>query len=130
MDDADPDDEVNRRSYERRRSNAYSGSCLQFFRALWNDDIDSTSFKIKTPGGKELAYKDVVIQEDNNRKYLTYEEDLEIGYFSSYSYIEFIQEKVHFEQNGFFDPSGILWRGHIARERIADWLPYEYTDNP
>ena len=121
---------ANRRSYDRRRRYAYSGSSMQFFRALWNDDIDSINFKIRTPGGTELTYKDVVIQEDNNRKYLKYPEDLEIGYFSTYSNIEFRKEKVRFEQNGFFDPSGFLWRGHLARDRIADWLPYEYTDNP
>ena len=119
---------ADRRSYERRRSHAYSGSSMQFFRALWNDDLESTNFKIKIPEGKELTYKDVVIQEDNNRKYLKYAMDLEIEYFPTSSNIEFRKEKVRFEQNGFFDPSGILWRGHLARMRIADWLPFEYPE--
>lgn len=34
---------------------------------------------------------------------------------------------VYFDKNGYFDPSGIMWSGELARQRIADWLPYEYS---
>jgi hypothetical protein len=33
----------------------------------------------------------------------------------------------HSDQNGYFDPLGISWEGEMARQRIADWLPYEYS---
>ena len=120
-------DETNKRSYERRRRYAYSGSRMHFFRALWADDLRSTRFTIKNSADEELKYEDVVIQEDNNRKFLKYTENLDIYYLSSWSPISFLKEQVFFEQDGFFDPSGILWRGQMSRKRIADWLPYEYS---
>jgi hypothetical protein len=29
--------------------------------------------------------------------------------------------------SGYFDPSGISWEGEMARQRIADLLPFEYS---
>ncbi len=33
---------------------------------------------------------------------------------------------VYFNRNGYFDPSGITWRGKLANQRIADLLPLEF----
>lgn len=120
-------DETNKRSYKRKRRHAYYGSYMHFFRALWADDLRSTFFTIKNSAGQELKYKDVVIQGDNNKKFLRYPENLDIYYLSGWSNICFLKQQVLFEQNGFFDPSGILWRGQMTIKRIADWLPYNYS---
>lgn len=114
------------RTFERRRRHSYSGSCMHFFRALWANDLRSGNFNIKIPGGADLSYKQVVVQDENRRKYFTYPEDLEIWHFSNYSRIEFLKEVVYFDSSGYYDPVGILWRGPMSRQRVGDWLPYEY----
>ena len=48
-------------------------------------------------------------------------------YIDFITYVRFLNEKVYFEQDGFFDPAAILWTGTMATQRIADFLPYEYT---
>lgn len=114
------------RTYERRRRYAYTGSCMHFFRSLWANDLGSGNFRIKIPGGADLSCQQVVVKDEDGRKYFTYPEDLEIWYFSNYSHIEFLKEHVFFEQNGYYDPVGILWRGPMSKQRVGDWLPYEY----
>ncbi|HUX56198.1 MAG TPA: carboxypeptidase-like regulatory domain-containing protein [Bacteroidales bacterium] len=37
------------------------------------------------------------------------------------------EEYVLFDKRGFFDPLGILWEGEMAKQRIADLLPFEYS---
>ena len=49
-----------------------------------------------------------------------------IQYYPYQSYINFLNEKVYFEKDGFFDPTAILWTGTMSKQRIADFLPYEY----
>lgn len=120
-------DETNKQSYERRRRHAFYGSYMHFFRALWADDLRSAFFTITNSAGEELKYKDVVIQGDNNNKYLRYTENLDIYYHSGWSNICFLKQQVLFDQNGFFDASGTLWRGRMTLNRIADWLPYDYS---
>jgi hypothetical protein len=67
--------------------------------------------------------------EDSLTKYLQYPENLGICYHTSLpsTYITFLESEVFFEKNGYFDPYGISWQGEMARRRIADWLPYEYS---
>lgn len=120
-------DETNKQSYERRRIRAYLGSYMHFFRTLWADDLRSTFFIIENSAGEGLKYKDVVIQGDNNNKYLRYTQNLNIYYHSDRSNICFLKQQVLFDQNGFFEASGTLWRGKMTLKRIADWLPYNYS---
>jgi len=113
--------------YEKRRKYAYSGSRMHFFRALWADDLKSAKFMIKNSENKDLHYKDIVIQEAFYNKFFRYTENLEIYYSTGLSNIKFLKEQVFFDQDGYFDPSGISWEGEMGRQRIADWLPYEYS---
>jgi hypothetical protein len=115
------------RSCERKRSITYKGSVLQLFRALWANDLETTAFKIENSIGTELGCGDLVIQDEMGNKYLSYGESLEVFYFTSWSQLEFLKERIPFEQNGFYDPSCARWRGRIARQRVADWLPCEYV---
>ena len=50
--------ESNRLSYELRRKNTYLGSRMQFFRALWANDLKSTKFIVKNSADKILSYKE------------------------------------------------------------------------
>lgn len=116
-----------KQSYYRSRKYAYSGSRMNFFRALWADDLKSTKFSVKNLENKEYKYKDIVFQSDNYKKFLKDTGDLHIYYFTKLTKIKFLKEQVFFDKIGFFDPLGINWEGVMGRKRIADWLPYEYS---
>jgi len=115
--------------FERRRKYAYLGSRMHFFRALWENDLNSAGFTVKNSANETLKYNKIVIQKDSRTKYLKYPGTLGISYYTKLatSYIIFLKELVYFDKNGYFDPSGISWEGDMARKRIADQLPYEYT---
>ena len=99
---------------------------MHFFRSLWSDELLSTGFKVKNSKYKNLKYEHLVLVNDNNEKKFNYPQMIEISYDPNKSYIIFLKPKVYFNENGYFDPSGIIWEGEMAKKRIADWLPYEY----
>jgi hypothetical protein len=111
------------------RRKAYLGSRMQFFRALWSNSLDENGFAMKNPLNLGLYYKDIVFQVDSLHKCILYSNKLGICYNSTTpnSYIIFYGKKVCFDKNGYFDPLVIEWSGQMARQRIADWLPYEYS---
>lgn len=126
-------EETHKQLYERRRKNAYLGSRMHFFRALWADDLISAGFEIKNPAGKNLNYNDVVEDSHpdspgNLTKVLKYTEKLSILYNARLSNIVFLKEKVSFDKNGHFDQTGmsISWEGEMMDQRIGDMLPYTY----
>jgi hypothetical protein len=115
-------------AFERRRRYTYIGSRMQFFRELWKDNIDNTGFNISNVFDEKLDYKDVVTTKDDQRKFFYYKNRLIISYYrrAASSYIKFLKKGVFFDQNGYFDPAGILWEGQMSVLRIGDLLPYEY----
>jgi hypothetical protein len=121
--------ETQQMSLERRRRFTYLGSRTHFFRALWANDIRSSGFVIRSLQNVNLNYRDIVSEEDNQKKFLSFRENLVIYHYtnSGSSYVVFLKDHVYFDSNGYFDPSGISWEGEMARQRIADWLPYEYS---
>lgn len=120
------DDESMKR-YERRRAYAYTGSSKHFFRSLWADSLNASGFKVSSyRTGERLQYENLVYQDSEGRKHLQYNEDLKIDYYDQLSYISFLEYRVHFDQDGYFDPISIIWTGEMSKQRIADFLPYEY----
>lgn len=123
------DDENSPNNYFYKRRETYLGSMMHFFRSLWIDDLIANNFKVLVPRtviNTPLKYETIVDESESGQKYLNYFDDLEIVYFVNESYITFLKPFVHFEKNGYFDPTGILWQGEMTKQRIADWLPYEY----
>ncbi len=118
-------DEYNREFYLNKREKTYSGSRMHFFRALWEGQSKKHIFQIRNSGGEGLKPVDYLTQESEH-KYLTYPGSLEILHDNFYTRIHFLKDRVYFDRDGFFDPSGIRWEGAMALQRIADWLPYEY----
>lgn len=115
--------------YNNNRRAAYLGSKMQFFRSLWSNNSDTAGFEVRDPGDKILNYNNIVIEEDQQRKLLMYPEKLVLYYHSSLpaGYINFLKRGAYFDKSGYFDPLSIAWEGQMARQRIADQLPYEYT---
>ena len=119
--------ETKKETIERRRKYAYLGSRMHFFRALWTDDLASAGFTIKSPASDTLDYDEVVFTDMNGKKYLKHFENLSIGFNKSVSSLVFLHGNIFFDKNGYFDPLAIGWKGEMAKQRIADWLPYEYA---
>jgi hypothetical protein len=40
--------------------------------------------------------------------------------------MELLRNNISIEENGFYQGPGILWHGEMARQGIADLLPYDY----
>jgi hypothetical protein len=123
-----------KRRFERRRKSAYLGSRMHFFRALWDNNLDSAGFKVMNMPRNVLLRDEFVFQTDsletaNPGKYLIYQYPLHIAYkrVVPKTIIDMNKEGVYFEKNGYFDPIAITWEGEMAKQRIADWLPYEYS---
>jgi hypothetical protein len=125
------EDSTKKMLYERRRKNAFLGSRMHFFRALWTDNLNSAGFTVKNSANQILDYSKIVYQQDIHAKYLKYFGSLGIGYYSKQptSFIVFLKESVFFDANGYFEPYGISWEGEMSRDRIADMLPYDYSSN-
>ena len=123
--------------YENRRKDAYLGSRMHFFRALWANELTTAGFIVKNSANKYLSYKDIVVEENCNlpdsiktcKKYLKYRENLQIIYSSSLSDVTLFAPKVRFDKNGNFD-LGLEWGGEMLTKRVGDMLPSEYTINP
>ncbi|MCX6320637.1 MAG: carboxypeptidase-like regulatory domain-containing protein [Bacteroidia bacterium] len=117
--------------FEKKRNYAYLGSRMHFFRALWMDDLNSAGFTVRNSANETISYKKIVFQKDSRTKYLKCPGGLGISYYTKQptSFIIFLKESVFFDPNGYFEPDGITWEGEMARQRIADLVPYEYSIN-
>jgi hypothetical protein len=126
MENLTTDKKQNERIEKRRRS-TYLGSRMHFFRALWEKELNSNGFEILNSQGTPAMY--LVMPRDSITKYIKYRGDLVLNYFqkSNGSVISFTKDIVYFDKQGYFDPLGISWTGEMARQRIADLLPYEYS---
>jgi hypothetical protein len=115
--------------FERRRKNAYLGSRMHFFRTLWENLLDSTGYSVFDTTYKKLNYNNFIIQKDSLTKYLLYSGKLFVSYYKKApeTCITMINDSVYFNKNGYFDALGIKWAGEMAKQRIADCLPYEYS---
>jgi hypothetical protein len=116
--------------FERRRKTAYLGSKMQFFRELWAKNLDSAGFKVKNRLNGKLSSGELVVRNDSISKYLVFRENpLIVRYYSKGggSLFTGIKKYVYFDKNGYFDGNGVSLDGEMAEQRIADWLPYEYS---
>ena len=113
--------------YERRRRAAYSGSCMHFFRTLWNDSLEDSPFEVRNSTEERLPCSQIVEDGDNGTKFLISREPLDVFYYTTWSQMEFRKDKVLFESSGYYDPLGITWQGRMGSQRAGDWLPYDYV---
>lgn len=122
-------------SFLIRRADTYFGSRMHFFRALGANAIESNNFIITDSENLIIENQRLVDLSENGDRYLTYNEQLMdgnnrliIGYNQKlYSEIDFLKERVFFDEYGYFDPAGVSWEGDMGRFRIADWLPFDYS---
>jgi hypothetical protein len=115
--------------FEKKRNEVYRGSRMQFLRALWLDDLNSAGFSIRGPANEALSYGKVVDDRGNNMKYLRYPDGIYVAYYSKQakSMIVFHKLYVFFDATGYYEPDGLEWVGEMAKPRLGDMLPYEFT---
>ena len=117
----------NREKIEKRRTKTYTGSCKHFFSALWTNELSSEGFHVHEKQSLQpVKYEEMVVL-ISDKKYFSYTRDLEISYNHFLSTVSFRGAGSYFAKDGFFEPEGILWYGTMSFDRIADWLPYEYS---
>jgi hypothetical protein len=116
-------------SFDRKRKSAYLGSRMHFLRTLWFNEIALTGYKLWNSANDTLGYKNLVSESDLHSKYLKYHGRLGIYYnpAGEESLMIFLKDSILFDPNGFFEPNGISWEGAMARQRIGDMLPYDYS---
>ncbi len=115
-----------------KRVSTYRGSRMHFIRSLWKNDLGSNGFRVSKPGHDKVKYNpikyaEVVLQDGEKNKFIRSLKPLEIDYKANLSCMVFLKEYVYFDKTGYFDPSGINWEGEMGKQRIADWLPYEFS---
>ena len=121
-------DTSQKEKYEKKRITAYFGSRMHFFRTLWLNNLESTGYSISDTAHNKLRYTDIVVQRDSLIKYLKYRGKLLITYHKrAVTYVVMSKDGVSFDKNGYFDANAIKWDGEMAKHRIADWLPLEYS---
>jgi hypothetical protein len=120
------------RRYAKRRKEAYLGSRMHFFRALWDEKLETSGFVLQDSAHAGIASRDIVFLSDSihskeAEKYLKFEGRLFIHHNQiSHSFVRMLQDSVYFDKNGYYNPTAINWNGSMANQRIGDLLPYEY----
>ena len=112
--------------YTRKRKDTYKGSRMHFFRSISLNDSIIEGFTIYTTD-KKLNLNDFVFVDHKENRYLSYPEGFFINSTSGTTYVTVLKNYVFFDNNGYFDGSGLNWSGYMGDQRVADWLPYEYT---
>jgi hypothetical protein len=127
---------LGRQDFEKRRLNTYLGSKMHFFRSLWQNNLDSAGF-IVSNSKRKLTYKDLVryqLSTDPNKskKYIFYSEPqseiLSIKWLpgKAESGMEISKSSIYFDKNGYHEGFYLIWHGAMAKQRIADMLPFDY----
>lgn len=128
----DVDDPRQLERIEQRRARAYLGSRMHFLRALWRNDLSGQEYRLAATSGAALDYDELVTVDSRwgLDKYLNPHDTVAIFYRTngrrSLLIIPPDYGEVYFEDDGYFEPYGIIWSGEMGRSRIADLLPYEY----
>jgi len=110
----------------QNRAFSYKGSRMHFFRSLWENKLKENFYDITDEHHNSLRYADIVIEDGNGNKYISYDGEMYIYFYRYETKITLRKNLVYFEENGSYDPVGIRWDGFLANKRVADWLPLEY----
>jgi len=121
--------------YYQQRKKTYQGSRMHFIRVLSTGNLKKSAFIVKDTKNKRLKINDLVYIDNKSNTFLRNKGKIIIEYknpkhFYDYtirkSGLEFFDDLIYFDESGFFNP-GLKWNGDMGQQRMADWLPYEYT---
>jgi hypothetical protein len=134
--DEDTTSVLDKQNFEIRRRNAYFGSKMHFFRSVWQNDLNPAGYIVNN-SERKLTYKDLVryqlsIDPDQTKKYIHYSGPLPVILSIKWlpgkakSGMEIFKNSIYFDKNGYYKGPGIIWHGEMAKQGIADLLPYDY----
>ena len=123
-------------NFQARRDNAYYGSKMHLIRSLWHDDLKSGGYIIKKEK-KQLSYRDLVRNQlstdtAHRKKDIYYSGiipvilSIEWKPGKATSSMEILRNNIFFDKTGYYKGPGIIWHGEMAKQGIADLLPYDY----
>ncbi len=125
-----------RQKFEARRDDAYFGSKMHFIRSLWEDDLKPGGYIIKNEK-RQLSYSDLVRNQlstdtGQRKKNIYYSEAIPVILSVEWkpgkakNGFEILRNNIFFDKTGYYKGPGIIWHGEMAKQGIADLLPYDY----
>ena len=123
---------------DQKRNETFYGSKMHLIRSLWADSLKEAGYTIKFDK-KRLSVKDLVRNQlsitpdpDQPRKSIYYLAILptilsikwEPG--KDESGLELTRNNILISRNGYYKGPGIIWHGEMAKQGIADLLPYDF----
>jgi hypothetical protein len=111
------------------REYAYSGSRMQFIRALWNNTLAKNGFEVYDNHYKSLTADSVVYTNPKAEKYVAINRTVRIAYRKDYTHATYLSKRQplsFIDKDGFFG-AGLNWAGKMSSQRIGDMLPFEYV---
>jgi len=125
-----------RQKFEARRDDAYFGSKMHFIRSLWEDDLKPGGYIIKNEK-RQLSYSDLVRNQlstdtGQRKKIIYYSEAIPVILSVEWkpgkakTGLEILRNNIFFDKTGYYKGPGIIWHGEMAKQGIADLLPYDY----
>jgi len=127
---------MDKQSFKARRDNAYFGSKMHFIKSLWHDDLKSEGYIVQNEK-RQLSYIDLVRNQlstdtGQRKKNIYYSEAIPVILSVEWkpgkakSGIELLRNNIFFDKTGYYKGPGIIWHGEMAKQGIADLLPYDY----
>ncbi len=121
---------------EQKRNYIYFGSKMHFFRSLWQKNLKSEGFAVKS-GNREITEQELVryqlsLDLDNAKKYIYYPGYLPVELSIIYepanaeSGMQILENNIYFSKDGYYKGHNIIWQGEMALHGIADLLPYDF----
>lgn len=120
----------------QRRDYTYYGSKMHFIRSVWQADLKPSGYSIKN-GKKQINPQNIIRNQlsttaGQNKKQIFYPEGVPVilsvkwGPGKTESGMELQRNSISIEENGFYKGPGIIWHGEMAKQGIADLLPYDF----
>jgi hypothetical protein len=126
-------DNKQQKEFEINRVNAYLGSRMHFFRSLWKGNSELSGFFAVNKNNEPIPQDKIGIGEIITANGVSQKVLIMLGPFGVYyktplrmTMMVLKNGTLLFDNNGYFNPMGIVWEGFMANKRISDLLPYEY----
>ncbi|MBW4888118.1 carboxypeptidase-like regulatory domain-containing protein [Mucilaginibacter sp. HMF5004] len=112
----------------RNREDAYSGSRMEFIRALWSNSLKKAHYKIYTADLRPMDADSIVCLNNKLEKVINLKYRMVIIHDNNTAYPSQMSQTItdcYIDQNGFHD-TGLQWFGDMSVKRVGDMLPFEY----
>lgn len=120
-------DEKERDKINKRRYFTYRGTPMNFFRCLYQEDLEGSRFDVYTKSMQTLGPNEMIDRANNSKK-LCVDESIVVRYSTNLrSEILFNVPCINLNANGLVNPDEVSFLGVMAIYRVGDMLPYDYV---